>query len=163
LRHRFCKKQQWQSRCTTAKAQERDVTRSILIVDDEPGITEALALVLQDEGYDVRVASDGAQAVALLEKRRVDLILTDVMMPTIDGLRLLRHIRRHGDRTPVILMSAAAQPASHPPDVPLVVKPFDLDAILGLIEQKLFDAGSDRLPGRAAAGELDAGQQAPMM
>lgn len=113
----------------------------ILIVDDEPGIADALAMVLTEEGHTVLTARHGAEAVAMLTRGSVDLIVTDVMMPEIDGLTLVRHLRRRGDRTPVVLMSAAPLREQPLPGVRLISKPFDLDEMLAVVAGALNGQG----------------------
>ena len=66
---------------------------SILVVDDQPEILENLALVLELEGYEVLVARDGAEALAVLEARTVDLILADIAMPRMNGYQLYERVR----------------------------------------------------------------------
>ena len=113
----------------------------ILVVDDEPGIATALAMVLTDEGHTVQTARHGAEAVALLTRRPVDLIVSDVMMPMVDGLTLVRHLRRRGDQTPVVLMSAAPHLVRALPGVQFVSKPFDLDEMLNVVAGALNPGG----------------------
>jgi DNA-binding response OmpR family regulator len=113
-----------------------------LIVDDEPGIADALAMVLSDEGHTVRTASHGAEAAALLSREPVDLIVSDVMMPMVDGVALVLQLRGRGDNTPVVLMSAAPHRVRELPGVQLVSKPFDLDALLDLVASTLNSDGN---------------------
>jgi CheY-like chemotaxis protein len=122
------------------------VAAAILVVDDEPGIADALAMVLSEEGHTVYTAQHGAEAVAMLTREPVDLILTDVMMPMVDGLTLVRHLRRRGDQTPVVLMSAAPLQEKTLPGVPFVSKPFDID--------NLLDVVADALNGNRPYGEF---------
>jgi two-component system, OmpR family, response regulator VanR len=78
---------------------------AILIVDDEPEIAELLGIYLGNEGYEVHAASDGAHALALLERERIVLAILDVMMPGLDGLAVCRNIRERSD-IPIIFLSA---------------------------------------------------------
>jgi DNA-binding response OmpR family regulator len=119
------------------------VPAAILVVDDEPSIASALAMVLVDEGHTVRIAQNGAEAVALLTRQPADLIVSDVMMPMLDGLTLVRHLRRRGDRTPVVLMTAAPSRVTKLPGVRLVPKPFDLDEMLEIISAALAEPEID--------------------
>ncbi len=66
---------------------------SILVVDDQPEILENLALILEMEGYEVWTARDGAEALAILESRPVDLILADIAMPRMNGYQLYERVR----------------------------------------------------------------------
>lgn len=113
------------------------MSAAILIVDDEPNIAYALAMLLTDEGYEVHTARNGAEALSLLEREPVDLILSDVMMPVIDGHKLVEELRKRGDRTPIMLMSAAAHAVRVVPGIPFLPKPFDIDELLTSVEQVL--------------------------
>src|SRR3954463_10997619 len=77
-----------------------------LVVEDEPAIREVVADLLQDEGYAVRQAADGLEAIDELEVDDVDLVLSDVRMPRLDGPSLARRLHRRGHPVPVVLMSA---------------------------------------------------------
>ena len=69
------------------------MAHKILIVDDEPNILLSLEYLMQREGFDVRVARDGLQAIAAIEQQAPDLILLDVMMPGKTGLEVCQHVR----------------------------------------------------------------------
>ncbi len=79
-----------------------------VIADDDAGIRRLLTAVLELEGWDVRCAADGAEAVALAESYQPDAVLLDIMMPNLDGLAALRQIRAgDGNRdVPVLWVSA---------------------------------------------------------
>ncbi|MDR0347554.1 MAG: response regulator transcription factor [Coriobacteriales bacterium] len=77
----------------------------ILVVDDEPSITEVVSYNLRKEGYDVQVAADGAAAVSLVSAHTFDLVILDVMLPKMDGYEVLRHIRTNHSM-PVLFLSA---------------------------------------------------------
>src|SRR5687768_3714264 len=79
---------------------------NILVVDDEPDLRLSLAQVLREEGHAVAVAPDGESAIALLAQQRFHLVVSDVRLPKLDGLELLRRIRREFPRTEVMLMTA---------------------------------------------------------
>src|SRR5258708_38266157 len=72
------------------------MANSILIVDDEQGIREALSSILADEGYESVAVASGEECLSLLEERSIDLILLDVWLDGIDGLDTLDRIRKHG-------------------------------------------------------------------
>ena len=67
----------------------------ILMVEDDAVIREATQLTLERHGYDVTTAEDGAQALELLERGPVDLVVSDLEMPRVDGLELTRRLKRH--------------------------------------------------------------------
>lgn len=114
---------------------------TILVVDDEPTIAEAVSGVLEDEGYSCRVAANGREALEHARAERPDLVVSDVMMPILDGRRLLAEIR--GDPSlkelPVVLMSAARSVgdglgAAHDG---FLAKPFTIDELLATVERVL--------------------------
>ena len=79
----------------------------ILIVDDEPSVVEVVALYLRREGFRVRTARDGAEALLALGGSRPALVILDVMLPHIDGLSILRRLRQSPALdVPVILLTA---------------------------------------------------------
>ena len=109
----------------------------VLVVDDEPAIVELIALVLEEEAMEVVRAYDGAQAWAILQTRPVDLLLSDIMMPRLDGLQLLRLVRESPGlgSLPVILTSAVNKVDAS--GLAFLAKPFDLDVLLALVERYL--------------------------
>ncbi len=79
----------------------------ILLVEDDPSIREVTALGLSGAGFDVTTAADGAEALDRWRAERPDLVLLDVMLPRLDGLEVLRAIRREAT-TPVVMLTARA-------------------------------------------------------
>jgi CheY-like chemotaxis protein len=69
----------------------------ILLVDDEEGFLQAMGTVLRDQGYDVTLAADGKQAREALDGERFDVIMSDVFMPTLDGVRFHSYVREFTD------------------------------------------------------------------
>ena len=69
----------------------------ILIVDDDAHIRELIQLLLRKEGFDLYEASDGLQALNLMEKVKIDLAVIDIMMPNMDGWQLCKEIREFSD------------------------------------------------------------------
>src|SRR5919199_713775 len=80
----------------------------ILVVDDEAAVRESLRRALSLEGYDVELASDGAEALHRLDSGAVspDAIVLDVLMPNVDGLETARRLRAVGNRTPILMLTA---------------------------------------------------------
>ena len=78
----------------------------ILIAEDDRAVREALDRALRLEGYEVLEAPDGSEALAALERTRVDAIVLDILMPYVDGLSVCRTLRSRGDRTPVLMLTA---------------------------------------------------------
>lgn len=89
---------------------------TILVCDDDKEIVEAIEIYLMQEGYDVEKAYDGIQAVEIMKNKKIDLMIIDVMMPKLDGIRATLQIRKES-RMPIIILSA---------------KTGDADKILGL-------------------------------
>jgi DNA-binding NtrC family response regulator len=78
---------------------------NILVVDDEEIIRQVVRLYLEREGYTVIEAVDGLEALAILEKESVGLVLCDIRMPRLDGLSFLKSLKEKGIHTPVIMIS----------------------------------------------------------
>jgi DNA-binding response OmpR family regulator len=115
--------------------------RTILVVDDDRPIADVLADLLCDEGYDVRTAYDGQAALREFEREPVDLILSDVSMPRLDGPALIRQLRARGRAVPVILMSAVYQDVDLP-GVEFVPKPFDVGQVADLVARVVEQNGA---------------------
>jgi len=81
----------------------------LLVVDDDPAVREALALVLDLNGFEVTTAADGREAIRTLSAASPDAVILDVLMPGIDGLEVCRRIRASGDRTPVLMLTARTE------------------------------------------------------
>ena len=89
---------------------------NILVCDDDREIVEAIDIYLTQEGYDVEKAYDGEEAIDILNKKKIDLLIIDVMMPKVDGIRATMQIRKEHS-LPIIILSAKTE---------------DVDKILGL-------------------------------
>ena len=83
----------------------------ILIVEDEPGIAMALEDDLKLEGHEVKLATDGNEALRQAREERFDLVLLDIMLPGKDGFDVCREIRRSGDRVPILMLTARVHEA----------------------------------------------------
>ncbi len=112
----------------------------ILLVDDEPDILEPIRDLLVDRGHHVTTASDGLEAMACFEDKSFDLLISDIRMPRMDGLTLLRRVQRRAPTTKVILTTAygtipqAVEAIQHQA-VAYFQKPFDLAAFLRAIDR----------------------------
>src|SRR6059058_5726842 len=78
----------------------------VLVVDDEPAVRRALERALRLESYDVSLAGDGEEALDALATEPVDAVVLDILMPRLDGLEVCRRMRKAGDRTPVLMLTA---------------------------------------------------------
>ncbi|HEY7064464.1 MAG TPA: response regulator [Chloroflexota bacterium] len=109
---------------------------TILVVEDEPPVQQLVADLLADEGYRVLLAADGAEALALVGAEPPDLVLTDLMMPVLNGVELCRRLRAD-ERTravPIVVMTAAGRGPSETAGAnAYLAKPFDLDVLLEVI------------------------------
>lgn len=83
---------------------------TILVCDDEKEIVEAIEIYLLQEGYEVKKAYDGEQALEILKNEQVDLMIIDVMMPKLDGIRATLEVRK-GSSIPIIILSAKTEDA----------------------------------------------------
>lgn len=123
---------------------------TILVVDDEYLITDILGYALEDAGYTVKKASNGEKALEVLENVRIDLVITDYMMPIMNGEELAREIRSSAQLSamPVILMSGAQ--ASIGQAMPglfseVFDKPFDMNTMVDKVRAfiDLAEAGAE--------------------
>lgn len=80
--------------------------KRILVVDDEPDFLEMITVRLEASGYEVVAASNGKEAVKVLKKEKPDAVLLDILMPDIDGLKVLRWIRSNNKKLPVFMITA---------------------------------------------------------
>jgi len=78
----------------------------VLVVDDEPSITDLVSMALRYEQFDVRVASNGREALDSVEQFSPDLAVLDIMMPGIDGFEVARRLRNQGARLPILFLTA---------------------------------------------------------
>ena len=115
------------------------VMRTVLVVEDEPVIRELMAILLEEEGYTVRQATDGLEALETVERHPVDLVLSDVKMPRLDGASLAHQLRARGDPLPVVLMSAVYAEVDLP-GVQFLRKPINCEHLLDIIAATLRES-----------------------
>src|SRR5512138_2578049 len=92
----------------TSVIANQNITRNVLVVDDESQITRVLKTTLSSQGYGVRTATDGKQALQAMKEWPPDLVITDLRMPNMDGLQLCRAIRAES-RVPIIVLSVKGE------------------------------------------------------
>lgn len=112
--------------------------KTVLIVDDEPGIVLALSDELEMEGFRVISALDGEEGMAALAKRP-DLVILDVMMPKLSGLEFVKRLRRQGDGVPVLMLTAKGEEVDKLLGLELgaddyVTKPFSLREVVARVK-----------------------------
>jgi two-component system response regulator AtoC len=132
----------------------------VLIVDDEPNLRKVLGAHLQREGYEVTLAADGDSALELIEKGGVDVVVTDMVMPKLDGLALLRHVVDTYPDLPVIMITAHGTIDSAVEALKLgafdyITKPFERDELRQVIAKA---ARSRQLFKKNASPEADRGR-----
>jgi len=81
-----------------------------MVIDDDPEIGRTFEVILQAEGYQVITTSDGATAIAMVRRRRIDVVMLDLAMPGMDGMTVLRALREISPRVPIIIISAYVNP-----------------------------------------------------
>ncbi len=106
----------------------------VLLVEDDPMIAQGLETALRQEGYTVDAMRDGNSAAAALRSSSFDLVLLDLGLPERDGIDVLRELRRRGDATPVLILTARDDLADRVAGLDAgaddyIVKPFDLDEV----------------------------------
>ena len=111
------------------------MAKTILIVEDDPNISELVQMYLEKEGYNTRIASDGGQGLDLFRQLRPDLVLLDIMLPVMDGWSVLRTIRQDS-KTPVIMLTAKGETNDKVQGLKqgaddYLTKPFEMKELLG--------------------------------
>ncbi|MGQ0632438.1 MAG: response regulator transcription factor [Sporichthyaceae bacterium] len=124
----------------------------VLVVDDEPSLTDLLSMALRYEGWDIKTAADGAGALREAREFRPDAVVLDVMLPDIDGLELLRRLRANTPDIPVLFLTAKDAVEDRIAGLTAggddyVTKPFSLEEVVarlrGLIRRTRVAAARD--------------------
>ncbi len=113
---------------------------SILLVEDEENLQEALKLNLELEGYDISLASDGAEAIRKVEEAYFDLLILDIMLPEIDGISVCETVRLKHTELPILMLSARSSSADRVLGLrkgadDYMTKPFNLEELLLRIDK----------------------------
>jgi DNA-binding response OmpR family regulator len=150
---------------TAADKQRSERRRKILLVEDDPSIMATLKYNLVREGYDMLVASDGAEALTLARSRTPDLIVLDLMLPIMSGTEVCRSLRADGDTVPILMLTARDHEIDRVVGLEIgaddyMVKPFSIREVIAKVAAMLrrvdmlvsepFDQTSERLE----AGDL---------
>jgi CheY-like chemotaxis protein len=117
----------------------------VLVVDDDPDILEALSEILEAEGFEIRRARNGKEALERLEPDPPQLILLDLMMPVMDGWEFAQRMRQRPSVVgiPLIVLSADRNVGSKATDIGAVghlAKPFELNDLLDMVRRSLSQA-----------------------
>jgi len=119
----------------------------ILVVDDEPSLAELLTMTLRHEGWDVRTAGDGAEALRAASEFGPDAVLLDVMLPDLDGVEVLRRLRREAPDVPVLFLTARDSSEDRAAGLlagadGYLTKPFSLEHVVARLQGLLNLAGA---------------------
>ena len=123
----------------------------ILVVDDERPVREALERALRLEGYEVELAADGQEALLCVAQRSADAIVLDILMPVLDGLETCRTLRRMGNKTPILMLTARHAVNDRVAGLDAgaddyLVKPFALEELLARLRALLRRTGDGEGP-----------------
>ncbi|HEY7990082.1 MAG TPA: response regulator [Stellaceae bacterium] len=118
---------------------------TILLIDDDPLVAFTVERMLQGGGFTVIRAADGEKGLRLLKEQKVDLIITDIIMPVKEGIETIREIREHDAKLPVIAVSGGGhgsggnylRMAQALGATEILTKPFDQDELLGAVKRCL--------------------------
>jgi len=113
--------------------------KNILVVEDEVSIAALLAEVLEEEGYAVILAENGRMALRVLDEHRITLIITDMMMPVMNGMELCQQLVQRGQHPPIIILSATSHRiAAHEVGAAVVLgKPFIITQLLATVHRMI--------------------------
>ncbi len=118
--------------------------KSIITVDDSSTMRRMVSFTLKSAGYDVIEAEDGANALKLLKTRPVDMVISDINMPNMDGITLTKQLRTipHYARTPIILLTTESDPGKKNEGraagaTGWIVKPFNQEQLLAVVSKVL--------------------------
>ncbi|MBI4498684.1 MAG: response regulator [Chloroflexi bacterium] len=120
------------------------------MVEDDQAITRFVSLALEQEGYQVQTAANGAEAIAQVEQELPDVILLDMLMPVMDGWEFARRFRERWNRkVPIVVMTAATNAQERAEQIQaegFLGKPFDLDDLLAVVERRTRGRNSTLSP-----------------
>ncbi|MCA9135522.1 MAG: response regulator transcription factor [Planctomycetales bacterium] len=128
---------------TSPSGDSNDDVAKILIVDDDVEIVESVRYALEGEGYQVVIARDGNQGLALAERESPDLIILDMMMPKRSGFLVLEKLRRMSDEMVPVIMITGNEGSRHKAYAELlgvseyIRKPFQMDKLLRAVDAQL--------------------------
>ncbi len=122
--------------------------KRILVVEDEPSLAEVVSLYLKRAGFQVQIASDGKQAMNILEKQIPDFVILDLMLPEVDGLSLTRWLRDRSD-VPIIMVTARREEIDRIAGLEMgaddyVVKPFSPQELVSRVRAVLRRIGREQ-------------------
>jgi DNA-binding NtrC family response regulator len=145
-------------------ARKTVVTKRILVADDDEGIRHIISFVLAGAGFEVNAASDGEQAWEALHHEHYDLLVTDVEMPRLGGIKLIERIRKEGMSLPVIIASGTfpVERVGNDPQLQIaavIPKPFDILELLDTVRHALQASSGTAAADHGAFHQLHANPQ----
>jgi len=118
------------------------MTRKFLVVDDSASMRQLVSFTIKDAGYDVSVAENGKDALAKLSNGKVDMVITDLNMPEMDGIELIKKLRAMPDYkfTPIVMLTTESQELKKQEGRQAgasgwIVKPFSPEQLLGVVKK----------------------------
>src|SRR5712691_13142142 len=137
------------------------MAQKILIIEDEDGIIHLLNLYLKDAGFDVAIARDGADGLALHAREQPDLIILDIMLPALDGFEVCRRIRAWS-KTPILMLTARGDEDDRIQGLDIgaddyIVKPFSSRELVSRVRAILRRVGGQGEGQQAGEGETAPG------
>jgi DNA-binding NarL/FixJ family response regulator len=130
------------------------MSAQLLLVDDEPGLREAVKDYLQESGFNVKVASNAREGWEFMQQNPPDLVISDIMMPQVDGYQFLKQLREDPrfKALPVVFLTAKGMTSDRIQGYQAGVdaylpKPFDPDELVAIVENLLQRRGATQTPG----------------
>ena len=123
--------------------QARNSRYRILIVEDEALVADSLSYLLEEAGYNATTVADGREGLERVLESPPDLIISDYMMPRMNGLEMIKRLRAAGNTTPIILLTAVPE-ANLPPDAGYALylrKPYIEDRVLESVRKMMLSVG----------------------
>ena len=137
----------------------------VLVVDDEPNITELVAMALRYEGFTVKTAATGRGALTAVSQFSPALVILDVMLPDIDGMEVMKRLNSQGSKVPIIFLTArdATEDKVHGLTIggdDYVTKPFSIEELMARVRVVLRRHGSSTETGRLSLADLELDDEA---
>jgi two-component system, OmpR family, response regulator len=137
----------------------------VLVVDDEPNITELVAMALRYEGFTVKTAATGRSAITAVSQFSPALVILDVMLPDIDGIEVLKRLNSSGTKVPIIFLTAkdATEDKVHGLTIggdDYVTKPFSIEELMARVRVVLRRHGANAETGKLTLADLELDDEA---
>ena len=138
------------------------MTKSVLVIDDDPRICQLIAVALERKGYEVIKAANGRAGLKAFETHRPDLVITDILMPEMEGIQTIMEMKKSGRAPKIIAISGGGRMvgreflkwARHLGADEVMAKPFRVSALVAMARQLTHPQGDDRTCGSAQPAPL---------